>query len=57
MVSNYRYFIIALSYTNRALLTTEKGYLLIFHQTYYHIVLPKYLAHNYIYTTIISILY
>ena len=57
MVSNYRYFIIALSNTNRALLTTKKRLFTYFHQTYYDIVLPKYLAHNYIYTTIISILY
>ena len=56
MVSNYR-CVIAQSNTNRALLTTEKRLFTYFHQTYYDIVLPKYLAHNYIYTTIISILY
>ena len=48
MVSNYTSFIIDLSKTNGALLTTEKDYLLTFHQTYYNIVLPMYLAHNYI---------
>ena len=57
MVSNYTSFIIDLSKTNGALLTTEKDYSLTFNQTYYNIVLPKYLAHNYIYTNIISIFY
>ena len=57
MISNYTSFIIDLSKTNRALLTTEKRLFTYLHQTYYNIVLPKYLAHNYICTTIISILY